>query len=281
MAQPFDSTASVQTASSTQGSDGRVGPSPGTGSSSRPGAGGWLGYTASPLPGQGGSGLLVTATPSGAPVPPLSASAAQTGPAHAAAECTRAQLGQGTAQVGTPDAQGVVYGAFRVVNVSATNCSVSRPGTVVVVSAPDPTAVRVVPHSAGDGVSGLPSPPPSSAGPVLLAPGQSYLLRFAWVPASGGCAATASPSASASPSDQPSASASPTDSGSPGTSSNSGAAAGEGPMAAQARPQTVATTAPTLVLGHTPGAGGTPAASATIPDACAGTVYRTDPVAGQ
>ncbi|MFD0329787.1 hypothetical protein ACFQZC_20320 [Streptacidiphilus monticola] len=63
MAQPFDSTASVQTASSTQGSDGRVGPSPGTGSSSRPGAGGWLGYTASPLPGQGGSGLLVTATP--------------------------------------------------------------------------------------------------------------------------------------------------------------------------------------------------------------------------
>jgi hypothetical protein len=229
------------------------------GSSSVPGASGSL-HPGASLP---GTGLGVPGRP-GSPGYSSGLPSSSTVPV---AECDRSQLGDGADSVGTPDAAGVVYGTFQVSNVSGRTCKVSEPGAVSVlaVSGTDKSWVSVAQHTAGDPAGGLPQPAPAPS-PVLLAPGASYLVEFAWVPNTGTGAPDCDVSLAPGGSDSPAPDGGTDDS----TSGTGGSADGASPSADGS--------APTVTLGHTPGAGGSTAASAVITDACAGTVYRTDPL---
>lgn len=234
---------------------GRYGPGHNS-ASAQPGASGPLQPlpTLTRLPGTSG-GAASAGHPSGLPGSPA-----------AAPECARSQLGNGSDTVGAPDAAGVVYGTFQVANVSSSSCTVSLPGVVSVlaVEGTDRSLITVSPHTAGDPAGGLPNPAATPV-PVLLAPGRSYLVEFAWVPATGAnapsCASSSSTLTSAAPS-------SPTGDSAPAPGSPNDATPG------------TASVPPSVVLGHVPGSGGSVAATAVIGNACAGTVYRTDPLPG-
>ncbi|WP_042409120.1 DUF4232 domain-containing protein [Streptacidiphilus carbonis] len=238
-------------------------------------SGGGSSNAVSALPGSPGSGQLQpsgrssggragTTTPSpGAPIVPVASSgpgsssvASPVSTAPAAAECVQSQLGAGSSKVGAADSAGVVYGTFLVTNVSSKTCAVSLPGTVSVlsVSGTDASRVTITQHTAGDPAGGLPAPDPHPA-PVTLAPGKSYAVGFAWVPTTGAGAPSC-------------VTASPTGSDSAAATAGSGSA----------QTQSGGTGQPSVTLGHVPGAGGS-AVSATVPNACAGTVYRTAPLA--
>lgn len=221
-------------------------------------------------PGQGGGTSAAYTTPSpGSPIVPTTSAVAASSVANsastvpAAAECVQSQLGSGSATVGAADSAGVVYGTFLVTNVSARTCVVSKPGTVVVLSVngTDPSRITITQHTAGDPAGGLPTPADTPA-PVVLAPDKSYAVGFAWVPTTGAGApscVTASASASA-------------------TAAGSGGTSAALSTQSQANDPGSTTGQPSVILGHTPGAGGS-AVSAVVPNACAGTVYRTAPLA--
>lgn len=204
-------------------------------------------------------------SPAGAAVPDPTSSLTAMAPA-----CARSQLGNGSGTVGAADKAGRVYGAFRVVNVSRRSCAVGGPGMVAVHTEGGAAGPRVsvVDHTPGDPAPGLPDPD-GEGGQVILQPGQAYEVKFAWVPVADGgptgCTrdrgATATPSPASSPVGvlpplSPTPAAKPEASGTPG----------------EVKPP------PGLVLTHTP-ATGEPAVEAQIPDVCAGTVYRTGPLA--
>ncbi|WP_406105125.1 hypothetical protein OG698_23135 [Streptomyces sp. NBC_01003] len=177
--------------------------------------------------------------------------------------CGAADLGGASANVGAADAGGNVYGSFRVTNVSQANCSVDAPGAVSVVAqgAADPAKVNVVDHTAGDAATGLPDPS-TEPSQLILEPGMSYEVRFAWVP-SAECPTTGG-GGDPSPS--------PTPSG--GTT---GDATGSNPDQSGLSTQLVAegpTADGSVAVSHT-AEPGTPSSSTTIPNACSGTVYRT------
>ncbi len=237
---------------------------PGTGSTARP----------SPLPSASRSGSRGTAQSSGGVL-------AVTSP-----NCARAQLGKGTAQAGTPDQQGRVYGSFRVVNISSTSCTVSGEGQISVTAqgSTDPSRIQVVDHTAGDPASGLLPDPATAPDSVTLPPGKAYQVDFAWIPAAGGgtsgCAA-ASTGGSAS-----------TTGGTSGSTGAGNAGPNAGDAGASGTPATANTPAASdsssgggtppsppanngITLSDTPDAGPPTTASTTINGACAGTVYRT------
>ncbi|MFD3480204.1 hypothetical protein [Streptomyces sp. NPDC058695] len=177
--------------------------------------------------------------------------------------CGAADLGGAPANVGAADAAGRVYGSFRVTNISQANCSVDAPGAVSVLAqgAADPAKVNVVDHTAGDAASGLPDPS-TEPSQLILEPGMSYEVRFAWIP-SAECPTTGG-GGDPSPS--------PTPSG--GTT---GDATGSNPDQSGLSTQLVAegpTADGSVAVSHT-AEGGAPSSSATIPNACSGTVYRT------
>ncbi|MFG3364630.1 hypothetical protein ACIPWY_13210 [Streptomyces sp. NPDC090032] len=177
--------------------------------------------------------------------------------------CAATDLGGASANVGAADAGGKVYGSFRVTNVSQANCSVDAPGAVSVAAqgAADPAKVNVVDHTAGDAATGLPDPS-TEPSQLILEPGMSYEVRFAWVPAAS-CPTTGG-GGDPSPS--------PTPSG--GTT---GDATGSNPEDSGLSTQLVAegpTADGSVAVSHT-AEPGTPSSSTTIPNACAGTVYRT------
>jgi hypothetical protein len=149
----------------------------------------------------------------------------------------------------------VSYGTFQVGNVSGTPCLISLPGAVAVtgVTGTDPSRITVTPHSVGDPAGGLPAPA-SLPSPVRLEPGQSYLVEFAWVPASGAAAANCS------------------------GSSTTGTGDSSTPVSTDSATPTATAVPPTVTLGHTPAAGGAVAASVVLDNACTGTVYRTAPI---
>lgn len=171
-----------------------------------------------------------------------------------ATTCDAAQLGSATATADPPDAEGKVYGAFRIANTSDTECTVGGAGSVVFAAqgAADPAKISVVDHSSGDAAGRLPDP---ATGPtsLVLKPGMAYEVRFAWVPAES-C-----PGTGASPDPTPSG-----DGTSGGTESGNQAQLGsaEGPSGDG-----------TVSVTHTaePGA---PSAATTLAG-CAGTIYRT------
>ncbi|MGW4379332.1 hypothetical protein [Kitasatospora sp. NPDC004531] len=187
--------------------------------------------------------------------------------------CTRADLGRADAQqaAGAP-ADGRIYGWFRLTNTASYACRVTDPGALDLGAGA--TGVRVLAHTAGDPAGELPDP---SGLPreVSLAPGASYLVRFAWVPAR---CDTASPAPTGS---QPAPA--PGSAGLPGADGPAGAS--PAPLTADPSPSggptpggTPGPSAPaTFALGYTPDPATGPAASTVLPAGCGGTVYHSAP----
>ncbi|MHC3449497.1 hypothetical protein [Streptomyces prasinus] len=194
--------------------------------------------------------------------------------------CTAAQLGPAVASSGAPDSTGAVYGSFRVTNVSAAGCTVGGPGSLGVtpLGAADATRVGSARHVAGDAAAGLPDPS-LEAGQLLLKPGESYAVKFAWVPSepcpvngggddggtgdtggTGGTGGSGDPSPGPSPSEQPTVDDSTSTGGDTGTLTQ--------------LLRTDGTTDGGVTLTYTP-ASGAGTATATVSNACAGTVYWT------
>ncbi|MGW6060636.1 hypothetical protein [Streptomyces sp. NPDC055189] len=172
--------------------------------------------------------------------------------------CAVDQLGNASGSAGAAEADGKVYGTFRIANVSGSTCTVSAPGSIgtSTTGAADPAKIAVVDHVAGDAATGLPDPA-QAVGSLVLEPGAAYEVKFAWVP-SEGC---------------------PTDSGEPSpdpTPTEGGGSDGGTPD--NTEPQMVREDGGVLEGGVTvslTASEGSPAAGATIANACAGTVYRT------
>ncbi|WP_353938287.1 hypothetical protein [Streptomyces ficellus] len=181
--------------------------------------------------------------------------------------CEPGQLGVASAETAQPDAEGKVYGTFRIANISGTDCAVGGAGTVTVQAkgAADAAKITVVDHAAGDAATGLPDPAQEAKTPLVLKPSSAYEVKFAWVP-SETCPTNGGGGASPDPTP-------PTD----GASSSSSGSEGTGSSATE--PQLGSEDDGTRAEGsvavtHTPEPGA-PAAEATVPNACAGTIYRT------
>ncbi|WP_338677636.1 hypothetical protein V1460_35185 [Streptomyces sp. SCSIO 30461] len=174
--------------------------------------------------------------------------------------CGSEQLVVDGTEVGAPDAEGKVYGAFRIANTSGTSCAVTEAGTVAfhTAGAADAAKISVVDHVAGDAATGLPDPAPEPTA-LLLVPAASYEVKFAFVP-SETC-----PTTTASPDSTP-----PADGGSSGVATEADGSGAEPQLGA-------ADDGPadgSITVSHVAAAGG-PTAEVTIPEACAGTIYRT------
>ncbi|GAA0518838.1 hypothetical protein EF902_42390 [Streptomyces sp. WAC05858] len=177
--------------------------------------------------------------------------------------CSRAQLTSGGAgSVGAADAEGRVYGSFRVANISDSACTVEGSGSVGASAqgGADASRILVVDHTAGDAAAGLPDPS-LQPGTLILKPGQAYEVKFAWIPAAGGgtsgCSTTGTPT--------PDPSTDPAQDGPQDNPSSGEPGGGDG-----GEPQDAS-----VLVSHTPEAGDPAAASVTIGGACAGTIYRT------
>lgn len=202
-------------------------------------------------------------------------------PSGSSPACDAAQLAISSVQAGGPDAEGKVYGTFRVANVSGRECVVSGDGSVgfQALGAADPARISVVAHTPGDAASGLPDPSQESS-TLLLRPDNAYEVKFAWVPAET-CPTTGTPpdpeptpSVDPTPSEDPTPS--PTKDGEGATSGASGST-GDGETVEGAAPQFILDGTPadgSIAVSHTAEPGG-PQAATTIPNACAGTIYRT------
>ncbi|WP_419996291.1 hypothetical protein [Streptomyces boninensis] len=200
----------------------------------------------------------------------------------AAPSCDAGQLGQPAGNSGQPDAKGRITGSFKIKNISQSSCAVSDPGAVNVARTSDVSTASVIvqEHSPGDAAGDL--LPPSSGEPVVLAAGESYEVRFAFVPGGerdAGCSANSSPSPAVSDGPKSTSEGAPmadpdgegaageTDGGSDGStgSTGDGSTGGSGD----------GTEGGDLTLTNTPEPGGTATAQTTVPDVCGGTVYYT------
>ncbi|MBO0515707.1 hypothetical protein [Streptomyces beijiangensis] len=177
--------------------------------------------------------------------------------------CDPSQLGVTSQKAGSPDPSGKVYGTFRISNISGTQCAVSDAGKVEfhVQGAADRSKIKVVEHTSGDAATGLPDPSQETSA-VALAPAQAYEVKFAWVPTDT-CPAT-------NPSPDPTPSATATGATDAGTSTGNEAPSGTGTQLSSDGGASDGSVA--VVHTAEPGA---PTAEATIPNACAGTIYRT------
>jgi hypothetical protein len=204
-----------------------------------------------------------------------------TGPSSSSAPdasvCTADQLGAAVASSAAPDSTGVVYGSFRVGNVSSASCTVGGPGSVAVgaLGAADPTRIGTARHVAGDPAAGLPDPS-LEAGQLLLQPGGAYEVRFAWVP-SETCPTTGGTNGGGTGGPSPD----PSPTGDTGTAAG-GTTTGGDTAADNTTTQLITEDAPadgsvTVMYSPETGAG---AATATVSNACAGTVYWTGVLAG-
>ncbi|MEV0480122.1 hypothetical protein AB0I69_05805 [Streptomyces sp. NPDC050508] len=184
----------------------------------------------------------------------------------AAPVCTAGQFGASNSTVNAADSAGIVYGTFTVTNTSSTSCTVGGPGTVgfTAVGAADGTKINVAQHSSGDVAVGLPDPS-TEASQLVLLPGSTYQVKFAWVPSE--TCPTSTPTGESSPSPTPTEDA----------STSSGSTTGDTGTSTQLLED--GTLDGSVVVSHTAQAG-SPTVSATVPNACAGTVYRTGVLAG-
>ncbi|MFS4091938.1 hypothetical protein [Streptomyces sp. AF1A] len=190
--------------------------------------------------------------------------------------CTATQLGSATGSADAPDSAGVVYGTFRVTNVSATACTVGGTGTVGATAqgAADPAKVVATRHASGDAATALPDPSVEVSG-LVLQPGSAYEEKFAFVPSetcpTSGGASGGSESGGSTPDPTPSQ----------GASASAGAA-DNGGSAGAAAPQLLTedgTADGSVVVSHT-AQPGSPTVTAVVPGQCAGTVYYTGVLAG-
>lgn len=194
-----------------------------------------------------------------------------------APECATGQLGQATATLQKPDASGTVYGTFRVTNVSIAGCTVKNTGEIwtAAFGAADATRITVTGHTAGDAASGLPDPALSRS-EVMLKPGTAYDVKFAWVPSEtcptkGGGNSGGGDGGNDVPGD-----------GAPSPAPSETATQETNPMSGPVETASVApqlgegdgTADGSVVVSFTPESAAE-AATVTLSDACAGTVYRT------
>ncbi|MFD9096203.1 hypothetical protein [Streptomyces collinus] len=239
-------------------------------------AGGTPGKTTGPgrssgKPGkQGGTGGNGTGSTSG--VNPSASAAADAPP------CTAAQLGSATQSVGAPDSVGVVYGTFHLTNTSATACTVGGPGTVGVTAqgAADQSKIGSARHVSGDPAAGLPDPSVEVA-TLVLQPGAAYEEKFAFVP-SETCPTTGGTTGGGSDTGGPSPDPSPTpDAGAAGSGGGTDTTGTTG-VTTQLGTEDGGPADGSVLVTHTAQAGTT--VSATVGNACAGTVYYTGVLAG-
>ncbi|QOV47681.1 hypothetical protein IPT68_19700 [Streptomyces chromofuscus] len=190
--------------------------------------------------------------------------------AVAAPVCTADQLGSATATAAVPDSAGTVYGTFRVTNVSTAGCTVGGAGTVTPLAqgAADATKISVAAHAAGDAAAGLPDPG-QEVPQLVLQPGAAYEVRFAWVPSE--TCPTDPGGDDGGDNGGPTPDPSPT--GNPGATTEGSSTGGDTGTSAQLMTED-GTVDGSVVVSYTAEAGA-PTVSATVPDACAGTVYRT------
>ncbi|MEU0985843.1 hypothetical protein [Streptomyces sp. NPDC005953] len=176
--------------------------------------------------------------------------------------CAADQLQFTSAQATGPDAEGKVYGSFKVANTSTVSCAVEGPGQIgfQAMGAADQGKIKVVDHTAGDAATGLPDPSQESSS-LLLKPEGGYEVKFAWVP-SESC-----PTGPTTPTDPPTS-----QEPSPGTGG------GQGSVPDNTETQLLTTeNVPqdgSISVSHTAEPGG-PSTDTTIANACSGTLYRT------
>ncbi|MFC9932390.1 hypothetical protein [Streptomyces sp. NPDC127190] len=210
-----------------------------------------------------------------------------TGPSTSAsaglASCTSAQLGSATGSAAAPDSAGVVYGTFRVVNVSTTACTVAGPGSIGASAqgAADPAKILTARHVAGDAATGLPDPSQEVSG-LVLQPGAAYEEKFAFVP-SAACPTTGGDNSGTGGTDTggPTADPSPSQDATPGTTTTAGTTDG-GTTSEGTTTQLMTadgTADGSVLISHT-SAGGAPSAATVVPGECAGTVYYTGVLPG-
>ncbi|MER6135313.1 hypothetical protein [Streptomyces sp. NPDC001815] len=184
--------------------------------------------------------------------------------------CTPAQL---TAVDGgaAPDAGGAVYGTFTVTNISTASCTAVGDGSVSssAEGAADQSKVSTLLHQAGDPATNLPDPA-GYATNVVLQPGGTYSVKFAWVPSST-CPTTGGTSGG-SPTPDPSPSEN--------TGGDSGGASSEGTNGVSTQLMQEDGTVDGSVTVSYAAEGGAPTAATTVFNACAGTVYRTGMLSG-
>ncbi|MFE9255657.1 hypothetical protein [Streptomyces sp. NPDC006879] len=193
--------------------------------------------------------------------------------------CRAGQLATAFVDVGEPNGEGKVYGTFRITNTSASDCRVGGAGriTASAAGAADPARISVVDHTSADAASGLPDPS-EQVSQLILRPAKSYDVEFAWVP-SQACPTTPDPA--------PSPTAETPEEGADGGGTDGDATVGgsadsdggqtsteEPDLQAQGGALARATVDGSVSVSYAaePGA---PTARAVIPNACAGTVYRT------
>lgn len=177
--------------------------------------------------------------------------------------CTAAQLGTPSASTAAPDASGTVYGTFHVTNGSTAACTVTGPGIVTpsAQGAAETSKIGAQRHVSGDVATGLPDPS-AEVSQLLLQPGSSYDVKFAWVP-SETC-----------PTTDPSTDPTPDPTSSPDGSTSAGSSTG-GDTGTSTQLITEDGTADGSVLVTNTAEGGGPSVSTTVSNACAGTVYWT------
>ncbi|MFW6723259.1 hypothetical protein ACHZ98_24480 [Streptomyces sp. MAR4 CNY-716] len=202
----------------------------------------------------------------------------------AAEPCAPAQVSEPVAARGTPDGAGRVTGSFTVTNVSATACEVESSDGVRVggtFGAASASAVDTRTHTAGDAATDL-LPAPETTGTLVLAAGESYVVEFAWVPepsSDGGCTSTATTPAP-DPSDDTQSSPDETQSETDQGTETGGDTGGTGGTGGTGEPggEGDGTTDGSVTLTHSPEADSSAVASVTVENACAGTVYYTEPL---
>ncbi|MFI8908807.1 hypothetical protein ACIGV8_25260 [Streptomyces albidoflavus] len=244
----------------------------GAGSGKEPGAGAGKGDADAPGAekerdkAKGGQSTEPGENPDGSPLP-------EDARAASSPLCDATQLGSASTTTEGRAADGSLYGTFRVTNVSDRGCTVAGTGTVsaVALGAADASKVGVAPHTPGDPATGLPSPI-TAASQLVLAPGAAYEVKFAWIP-SESCPNTGSGG------DGGTGGTTPTDPTPPAEGSSGGT--DQGATAPDVQPQLMRSDGGkadgSVTVSHTadPGA---PTTATTVPDACAGTVYHTDPL---
>ncbi|QTD99924.1 hypothetical protein S1361_21485 [Streptomyces cyanogenus] len=190
--------------------------------------------------------------------------------------CTPTQLGSATGTVNAPDTAGVVYGTFRVTNISGSACTLGGPGVVTPTAqgAADPAKVFGARHVAGDAAASLPDPS-LEVSSLVLQPGAAYEEKFAFVP-SETCPTTGGSGTGGPDPSEPSPDPSPTQeaSASGGTTDTGGSAGTTTQLAAEDGPADGS-----IAVTHT-AQGGAASATAVVPGACAGTVYYTGVLPG-
>ncbi|MCX4699109.1 hypothetical protein [Streptomyces sp. NBC_01373] len=182
--------------------------------------------------------------------------------------CTAAELGSATQSVDAPDSVGTVYGTFRITNTSTADCTVVGPGTVspTAAGAADATKISTARHVAGDAAAGLPDPALEVAS-LVLKPGSAYDVKFAWVP-SETCPTTGDNSTGDTGTPTPD----PTPTG--GATTDGGGTTTGGETGTSPQLVTEGTADGSVTVTNT-AEGGAPSVSATVSNACAGTVYWT------